>query len=74
MLVTLDRLLAALVDRIAPPADSGSFSYPAPRPAAWRPRTWAEAYRHGFRRREQQRCQGLRAPTARPMGPGDRLD
>lgn len=73
MLVTLDRLIAMLADRVSPPSDSGSFSYPAPRPSPWRPRTWAETYRHGYRRREQQRCQGLRLSTARPMGPDDRL-
>ena len=73
MLVTLDRLIAAAADRVFPPSDSGSFSYPATPPSVWKPRTWAQRYRDGFRHREQQRCQGLRVPTARPMGPDDQL-
>ncbi|MEU9085968.1 hypothetical protein [Streptomyces sp. NPDC048357] len=69
MLVTLDRLIAGLADRIAPPTDTGTFGSPAPRPAAWKPRTWARTYRHGHRRREQRRTQGLRVPATRPAPP-----
>ncbi|MFF4427565.1 hypothetical protein ACFYZ4_00160 [Streptomyces sp. NPDC001513] len=69
MLVTLDRLIAGLADRIAPPTDAGTFGSGVPGPEPWNPRTWARAYRHGHRRREQRRTQGLRVPTARPAPP-----